>query len=403
MKAVLKPAVVVGIETPIGLTVIRDLGSAGIPVYGIGRTAHSLGMSSRYLTRGLIRAAGEEQLIQQLLMLSAELGPACLFAISENDISLLNRNRDRLGAYAITFPDEQRMKQVLHKDRTYEAAAQVGIRVPKTVQVHALAEVAALGATLRYPIILKWANPHAVARELSRAGLPLDKIRYCENPDELVAEMHKFAAVGVFPLIQEYCAGYGLGQFVLMKEGVAHYAFQHRRVHEWPPEGGFSSMCEAVALDAHQDLMAKSVALLRALDWEGVAMVEYRHDPATDESALMEINGRFWGSLPLAYHAGARFPLATYQLFGQGLPVTQDRYQAGMRCRFMIPETKRLLRILFAQQKIADKRLSFSRSAEAWNYIAEFCSPRSSFYVFDRKDRAPFFSDLYQMLAKLRR
>jgi protein-tyrosine-phosphatase len=37
-------------------------------------------------------------------------------------------------------------------------------------------------------------------------------------------------------------------------------------------------------------------------------MVEFKLDPLTNEFSLMEINGRFWGSLPLASAAGADFP-----------------------------------------------------------------------------------------------
>ena len=36
-------------------------------------------------------------------------------------------------------------------------------------------------------------------------------------------------------------------------------------------------------------------------------MVEYRHDPSTGRCCLMEINGRFWGSLQLAIDAGVDF------------------------------------------------------------------------------------------------
>lgn len=397
----LLPAVVVGIETPIGLAVIRDLGSAGVPVYGMARSSESLGLASRYITRGEIRVPDEEGLIRQLIALSAEIGPACLFAVSENDIAMLNRHRDRLGSYCLTFPDEARMARVLHKGRTYHAAEKVGIRVPKTVQINSVSELDALGGTLRYPVVLKWANPHEVARLLSGAGLTLHKLQYCDSPPELLNEMKTFERVGVYPLIQEYCAGYGLGQFFLMKDGIAHYSFQHRRVHEWPPEGGFSSMAESISVDQHRNLMERSVALLKELEWEGVAMVEYRHDPATGESALMEINGRFWGSLPLAHHAGARFPWACYQLLGRGMAITQDNYVHGMRCRFMVPETKRLIRILFARHKIADKRLKFSRIGETLNFFSEFLSPRSKYYVYDASDSAPFFSDVHKMLGKV--
>ncbi len=394
------PAVVFGIDTPIGLSVVRDLGRNGIAVHGIGRSAQALGMSSRYLRSGLVRAGSEEAVIDQLAALGARLGAACLFAISENDIAMLNRHRDRLGAYRIMFADQERMDSVLNKDRTYAAAARVGVRTPRTEQVDSLEQARAACPGLRFPVVLKWANPHEVGRKLRDAGLKLAKLHYCHTPEQLLAYLARFEKVGVYPLIQEYCAGYGLGHFVLMKDGRAHYTFQHKRVHEWPPEGGVSSMCESLPREQHAELMEKSVALLRELAWEGIAMVEYRHDPATGESALMEINGRFWGSLPLAYHAGAAFPTLCYRLFGLGEEVANTAYRAGLRCRFMVPETRRLLRVLFGQQRIADKTLVFRRVPAVLGYCAEFLRPASRYYVFDTRDPKPFFSDIGQMLAK---
>lgn len=393
------PAVVLGIDTPIGLTVIRDLGSHDVPVIGIARKANALGMHSRYLARGLVRPATQDALIDQIVALGAELGQACLFAISESDIALLNRHRERLGAYKLMFADERRMTSVLDKTATYAAAERAGVRTPRTEQPTSMAEAERASARLRYPVVLKWANPHEAQRLLKPLGLVPDKMCYCHSAAELLDYLRPFAPANTFPLIQEYCAGFGLGQFILMKDGQPCYTFQHLRRHEWPPEGGFSSMCESLPPHLHRDLMDKSIALLRELDWEGVAMVEYRHDPQTGESALMEINGRFWGSLPLAWHAGANFPMLCYRLFGLGETIAQQSYRAGVRCRFMVPETKRLLRILFQQDRIADRKLKFARLPELLDYLFTFVRPSSRYYVFSWRDPRPFFGDLAQMLG----
>lgn len=395
------PAVVLGIETPIGLTIIRDLGERGVRVVGIARDINALGMSSRYLARGVLRAETEDGLIRQLVELYPGPVQACLFAISEGDIALLNRHRERLVGYKLMFADELRMSRVLNKDQTYLAAAKVGIRVPRTELPKSMDEVLAFGQTLRFPVVLKWANPNDVTQALASANLALDKTHYCYSAAELTSYLRPYEQVGVYPLVQEYCAGYGLGQFILMRHGEAHYAFQHRRVHEWPPEGGFSSLCESVWLDQHEDLMAQSVALLRELEWEGIAMVEYRHDAATGRSALMEINGRFWGSLPLARHAGVAFPWLAYRLLGEEQPVSQQPYRHGVRCRFMIPETKRLVRILFRQDAIADTSLSFRRVPELAGYLREFLLPKATYFVFEWKDPAPFFRDLLHGLEAI--
>ena len=53
------------------------------------------------------------------------------------------------------------------------------------------------------------------------------------------------------------------------------------------------------------------------MDYTGVAMLEFRKNFDKNESVLIEINGRFWGSLPLAVAAGADFPYYLYQLSGR--------------------------------------------------------------------------------------
>ena len=50
-----------------------------------------------------------------------------------------------------------------------------------------------------------------------------------------------------------------------------------------------------------------ALALLKKLNWHGVAMVEFRQRPNGDP-VFLEVNGRFWNSLPLACYAGADFP-----------------------------------------------------------------------------------------------
>jgi hypothetical protein len=201
-------------------------------------------------------------------------------------------------------------------------------------------------------------------------------------------------------MVQAYVPGRGLGQMFLMKEGTAVLGFQHRRLHEWPPEGGVSTLCESVAPDENAPLMAASEALLREIGWEGPAMVEYRFDAATGRAVLMEINGRFWGSLPLATAAGAPFGLATYMTLGLGRPLPPlPPYRVGLRARMMVPETRRLLRVLFAQRRIPDRSLRFSRVREAGAYLRGFAD-RTRHYVWSWGDPGPFVVDTWFVMRR---
>jgi predicted ATP-grasp superfamily ATP-dependent carboligase len=203
-------------------------------------------------------------------------------------------------------------------------AERIGIETPRTWEP-GVADLSGELPDLAYPAVLKWRDPETAAAPLAAAGLELLKTEYAHGPAELRAALERYRPAGILPMVQAYAPGRGLGQMFVMKDGAAVLRFQHRRLHEWPPEGGVSTLCESVAADAHPELMARSEALLREIGWEGPAMVEYRHDEATGRSVLMEINGRFWGSLPLAAAAGAPFALATYCALGLTAPSPRSR------------------------------------------------------------------------------
>jgi hypothetical protein len=96
-------------------------------------------------------------------------------------------------------------------------------------------------------------------------------------------------------------------------------------------------------VEVDPDLLRRSVELLRRFGWEGVAMVEYKRDVETGQPFLMEVNGRFWGSLQLAIDAGVDFPrlLVDHALGRDVTPVMT--WAAGVRCRWRLGEVDHLI------------------------------------------------------------
>ncbi len=129
-------------------------------------------------------------------------------------------------------------------------------------------------------------------------------------------------------------------------------------------------------------------------------MVEYRFDPATARAALMEINGRFWGSLPLAYHAGTRFAWLTYAALGLGERSDVRPYRSGLVCRYMIPETRRLLTVVLRPKAIQDRTLRRRPLAGVLDYLFRFIDSRTRYYVFAPGDPGPFLADMGFVLRK---
>jgi len=396
-------AVVLGIDTPIGLTVVRELGARGVLVHGIAHSNDGVGLHSRYLYRGYRRPLEDDATVQLLNQIAERDRVRVLMAVGEQDIAFINRNTERLSSFARLVPDAERTALVLDKLAACTAAQRIGIDVPVTHEIRHATQIDEIVESVSYPVVLKWRNPHTIATDLARAHLPLLKAEYGYDAATLRAALGRYASIGTYPLVQSYCPGYGLGQMVFMHQGAALLRFQHRRIHEWPPEGGLSTVCESLGLDCHAQLFEKSVALLRSLRWEGPAMIEYRHDPRTGRSVFMEINGRFWGSQPLAYHAGAHFAWYTYSVLGNGVEPPPVPCRIGITCRFLLPEMRRLLTILFRARTIQNKQLRFSRAAELWSFVSGFVRPRHCYYVFSWHDPLPCLMDLLCIAGKASR
>ncbi|SDO41373.1 Predicted ATP-dependent carboligase, ATP-grasp superfamily [Rhodoferax sp. OV413] len=396
------PCIVLGLETQIGLGLVRELGRAGVTVIGIAYDPDAIGLSSRYLARKLvITQPRSPELIAAIVALGEELGPCCLIAVSEVNMGWLAQNRHAFGRVRPVVPTPETLTMVLDKQRTLQAAREVGIAVPETAEPTSMAEAEALAARFHFPAVLKWKDPNAIARKLGPAGLELLKAEYVYTPAEFLAAAARYQPVGEWPMVQAYCPGTGLGQFFYMHKGQAVRRFQHLRVAEWPPEGGFSSVCDAVPLDQHADLQEQSIALLRHIGWEGVAMVEYRWDAATGRAVLMEINGRYWGSFPLAVQCGAGFGVISYALeSGLDMPVLPP-VRWGQRCRMVSTELKRLVRICLQPGKIVDRTFPVRPVAEVWRFVRDFFRPGVGYYVWNAGDPQPFYTDVKNLLRKV--
>lgn len=398
--------ILLGADSQIGLAVVRELGEHGVRVFAIGRSRRAVGLYSRHLAKGFIHAPRDDALLELIRGIARVHNAPFVITVSEGDILFLNRHRDQLAGLKLLIPDQAAIETVIDKDAVYSLAAGLGIRIPCSVDLNAAQaaeQVRTALDALRFPVVLKWAQPGEVIPLLRDAALPFNKAEYCHARTALDAALARFDPIGRYPLVQEYAAGNGLGHMIYMHRGEPVLCFQHLREHEWPPEGGYSTQCRSLPASGHAALMAQSVALLRAVGWDGPAMVEYRYDPTTDTAVLMEINGRFWGSLPLAYHSGARFAWLLYKLKGLDEPVPGDsaHYREGTVCRFGLPETKRLLRILFKPNQIQDRSLHFSPAAELWGYFSYFLKPTNRYYIWSCQDPRPFLRDMWGLLTRL--
>ena len=253
-------------------------------------------------------------------------GYQLIIPVTERSLLPIHGARERLGEERIALPPAGGLEIALDKAKTIELARRLGLRVPRGVVPDTIEEAVALADSIGYPVVVK---PQASigTDELARVQV---SVAYARDGDELrVRAGHALRLGGV--ILQELFRGDGVGIELIADRGRVVYAFQHRRLHEVPLSGGGSSLRESVPV--RPELLDAARRLMEALQWHGVAMVEFKEDPSTGEFCLMEINGRFWGSLPLAVAAGADFPAMLLELMTRGAIEPRPPARTGVYCR----------------------------------------------------------------------
>jgi hypothetical protein len=260
--------------------------------------------------------------------------------------------------------------------------------VPRSVLVDDVAEALAAADGLGWPLVLKPTR----SRVLSDDRVERLEVAYAGSRAELVARMQDY--VGRCPvLLQEYVAGEGHGVELLLDRGRPLMVFQHRRLHEVPVTGGASALRESVALDP--ELLAASTKLMEALRWTGLAMVEFR--VGATGPVLMEVNGRIWGSLPLAVKSGVDFPLGLAELylgprFGGSEPPSACEPVIGLRSRDIGRELVWIASVLRGRRRYAF--LDVPRRRAALVAAARLPLPQDGYDVLCRDDPVPGVLDV---------
>jgi predicted ATP-grasp superfamily ATP-dependent carboligase len=249
-----------------------------------------------------------------------------LVPVTEASLRVLLPLRAQLEGVLVPFPDADIFARVSDKEGILDAARSQGIAVPE--QVGLQERDTASAGSLEFPVVLKpWVS---VVRE---GGLSRKLgVVHAADRSELEAALRALPDAAFPVLAQRRIVGPGVGIFLLRWNGRTVARFAHRRIREKPPSGGVSVYRESV--DVPDAWFTQAERLLESVDWSGVAMVEFKLDEATGRPYLMEINGRFWGSLQLAVDAGVDFPRLLLEA-ATGAPAGEvPAYRPGIRLRW---------------------------------------------------------------------
>jgi predicted ATP-grasp superfamily ATP-dependent carboligase len=192
--------------------------------------------------------------------------------------------------------------------------------------------------------------------------------------------------MGHEPIVQEHIQGPEYGFFALFNNGQLKAKFQHKRLLSMSYTGGASVLRISVYFKELDDL---GIKLLKALNWHGPAMVEFKFDSRDKKFKLMEINPRFWGSLSVAIDSGVDFPYLYYQIAANGDCEDVLEYRSNVVSHYVAGELVYLMSLV----KAGPRHIVKSNLPEDILLITKHLGG-SKFDTLDRHDVAPFMVDL---------
>lgn len=315
------------------IAIIRSLGRKGWRVIAADSRSNSPGFYSQYAPENLVYPSPEfapDKFLNVLLGAARDQRIDLIIPVTDEVILPLSAERSRFeGVSELALPEPNALDRVSNKCETLNLAQRLGIPYPKTLIVHSVEEASKQAADLGWPLVLK---PQFSRLYRNQRGIEKFSVSYAQDIDDLATQVS--CLEGRCPvLLQEYYSGTGEGVELLMYQGEPIAGFQHRRLREYPLHGGPSAFRESVDVDPQ--MWGYAVSMLRELNWTGLAMVEFKI--GSDGPKLMEINGRVWGSLPLAVLSGMDFPAKLVELYLSGPPELNNgpdlSYIRGVRAR----------------------------------------------------------------------
>lgn len=254
---------------------------------------------------------------------------------THEEIFIISKYKDQLSNIKTLVPEFEALKTAHKKNLSTELARKLNIPLPETTQPVSVSDCLAFLNAHEKPVVLKYLNSNS-----SKGVFYISTLKQLEE---------HFENLGGF-ILQEYIKGIGYGVSMLYNKGQLKASFTHKRLAEKISTGGTSTLRESTRNDA-LEFYAKT--MLDNLNWNGVAMVEFKWDEARKKGYFIEINPRFWGSLALSYYSGMDFPWHYYRILRDGDIDQVFDYKEGVKVRWLLGGALGFLDNLVHNKKLA--------------------------------------------------
>ena len=394
-------AIVLNGDLKSALCAVRSLGQAGHEVTVGAERESGMAYHSKFAKDSFVypspytnRAGFVEAVIEQ----ANEIGEKpVVFAFSDATYLSLHEAREELAEVCtLQYPDSEKVAMAFDKASTYSLAKVTGVSTITTWSPGTSEELTRIATNESYPLVLKARQSVTWKEGKGVFGTAC----FVHSGDELVKKYKDITEeTGEAPLIQKFIEGEEYGVEMLADKGEVFARIVHHRLRSLSPTGGASVLKETIIEgELYRELTELAGKLVRALSWSGPIMVEFKVDADSRKPLLMEINGRFWGSLPLSVFAGVDMPTLYADWVCNGKKPEQvveatkevtSIHQAG--------DIAHLLKVLFKRDTMR-KVLYPKRLSAVRDFLVH--SKATKYDVWSLKDMKPGFMEIVDILKR---
>ena len=312
-------ALVTEVEHRSALAGVRGLGRAGIPVLAVGSHPLAGGLWSRFASAHAVGPPpSADGFLARLGELAGRYGPLVVYPGTEQSLTAILQDGVAFGPDTeLPFPTGAPATRLRDKRCTPDLAQEAGLQSPAILAQGTAAELRR--STFPLPCVLKSAESKGA----------LDPARRVTDLDQL-AETLAIVPDDAPLLVQEAAPG-PLTAIAVVVSRDGHLVARHQQTAEllWPPTAGGSSVAVSVAPD--EELARRCGRLLAAAGYWGLAHVQFMCSPRGP--LLIDINLRFYGTMPLALACGVNLPAIWHAVATGGSLPSPGPYAVGVRYR----------------------------------------------------------------------
>jgi predicted ATP-grasp superfamily ATP-dependent carboligase len=393
-------AIILDGELKSALSAVRSLGSKNIQVSVGAMRDTAMSLHSRFAQHRFLYPspyADERGFITAVEREADRLGgKPVVFAMSDVTHLSLYRHRKQLkDRITLVFPEDDSMEIAFNKAATFSFARVHGIPAITTYLPENREDIGRLSASFEFPLVVKPRRSVTWKNGASTFGSAV----FIHSLHDLYTVFETLKTkLGEPPLIQPFIKGEEYGVEMLAHKGRIYARVAHHRLRSLSPTGGASVLKETLQDgELKRTLEEHAHTLVEALAWTGPLMVEFKVEEGSKQPYLMEINGRWWGSLPLSVSSGVDMPYLFFKATHGDASADIVTGREGVVTRHFWGDALHLLKVFFKHDLM--RKLLYPQRSKAFRDF--FSSPRGTKGdVWSLNDPKPAMMECIDIVAR---